>query len=67
MITKIYKSVDITKTIFTELESKYDIDALCRIENTIWNSGQSYILKDYLKRNQQTLFGTYLNKPLTKV
>ena len=67
MITKIYKSVDITKTIFNELESKFDLDMLCRIENTIWNNSQSYILKDYMKRNQQTLFGTYLNKPLTKI
>lgn len=67
MITKIYKSVDIKKSMFTELESKFHLDLLCRIENSIWNKSQAYILKNYLKRNQQTLFGTYLNKPLTKV
>jgi plasmid maintenance system antidote protein VapI len=67
MITKIYKSVDISKQIFIDLESKYDLDVLLHVENAIWNNSQSYILKDYLKRNQQMLFGTYLYKSLIKI
>lgn len=67
MITKIYNSVDLSKPLFTELESKFHLDILCHVENPIWNDSQSYMLKDYLKANQQMLFGTYLNKPLTKV
>lgn len=67
MITKIHITFDITKSMFNELNSEFDLYILWHVENPIWNSSQTYILKDYLKRNQQTLFGTYLNKPLTKV
>lgn len=66
MITKLYVSVDITQDLFNSLITKCDLDVAVHAEQIIWNRSPARFFKEYMKTNQQILFGTYLNKPLTR-
>lgn len=67
MITKLYVSEDVTQDLFDSLIKKCDLDVALHAEHVIWNRSPVRFFKEYMKTNQQILFGTYLNKPLTRV